>query len=128
MYTISLNLKSFDLDFLNRTEKYLYSLFSFLEIKKIKHKMISTKSKKITVLRSPHIDKKSREQFQMITHKRTVVVNLREKHLVLIFLNLVKSMKLPGVELEVLLEFSTFLPSPLHGVLKSTLQNLTFKL
>jgi small subunit ribosomal protein S10 len=31
---------------------------------------LPTKTEKFTVLRSPHIDKKSREQFEMRTHKR----------------------------------------------------------
>ena len=31
---------------------------------------LPTKMKRFTVLRSPHIDKKSREQFEMRTHKR----------------------------------------------------------
>jgi len=31
---------------------------------------LPTKLKKFTVLRSPHIDKKSREQFEIRTHKR----------------------------------------------------------
>lgn len=33
---------------------------------------LPTKIKKITVLRSPHVDKKSREQFEIRTHKRLV--------------------------------------------------------
>lgn len=33
---------------------------------------IPTEINKFTVLRSPHIDKKSREQFEMRTHKRLV--------------------------------------------------------
>ncbi len=31
---------------------------------------LPTKTQKWTVLRSPHVDKKSREQFEMRTHKR----------------------------------------------------------
>ena len=31
---------------------------------------LPTKTKRWTVLRSPHVDKKSREQFEMRTHKR----------------------------------------------------------
>ena len=31
---------------------------------------LPTKTKKFTVLRGPHIDKKAREQFEMRTHKR----------------------------------------------------------
>ena len=33
---------------------------------------VPTRSERYTVLRSPHIDKKSREQFEMRTHKRVI--------------------------------------------------------
>ena len=33
---------------------------------------LPTRIEKFTVLRSPHIDKKSREQFEMRTHKRLI--------------------------------------------------------
>ena len=33
---------------------------------------LPTRVEKFTVLRSPHIDKKSREQFEMRTHKRLI--------------------------------------------------------
>ena len=33
---------------------------------------LPTKNEKFTVLRSPHIDKKSREQFETRTHKRLI--------------------------------------------------------
>lgn len=33
---------------------------------------LPTRIEKITVLRSPHIDKKSREQFEVRTHKRVI--------------------------------------------------------
>ncbi|MBI3354209.1 MAG: 30S ribosomal protein S10 [Nitrospirae bacterium] len=33
---------------------------------------LPTKINKVTVLRSPHVDKKSREQFEMRTHKRLI--------------------------------------------------------
>ncbi len=35
---------------------------------------LPTRIEKFTVLRSPHIDKKSREQFEMRTHKRLVEI------------------------------------------------------
>ena len=35
---------------------------------------LPTKRKLITVLRSPHIDKKSREQFEMKVHKRLITI------------------------------------------------------
>ena len=33
---------------------------------------LPTKIERITVLRSPHVDKKSREQFELKTHKRVI--------------------------------------------------------
>ncbi len=35
---------------------------------------LPTRIEKFTVLRSPHIDKKSREQFEIRTHKRLVLI------------------------------------------------------
>ena len=36
---------------------------------------LPTQIGKLTVLRSPHIDKKSREQFEIRTHKRVIDIN-----------------------------------------------------
>ena len=33
---------------------------------------LPTRTERITVLRSPHVDKKSREQFELKTHKRVI--------------------------------------------------------
>ena len=108
MYNIYLKLKSFDLDYLIRTENYLFSIFYFFSLNQIKHKINSKKSKKITVLRSPHIDKKSREQFQLITYKRTLIITLSDKNIVFFFLKSLKTSKFLGVELEILIEFSSY--------------------
>lgn len=35
---------------------------------------LPTKIEKYTVLRSPHVDKKSREQFELLTHKRLIMI------------------------------------------------------
>lgn len=37
--------------------------------------LLPTRIKKYTVLRSPHVDKKSREQFEMRIHKRLIELN-----------------------------------------------------
>ncbi|UCG78689.1 MAG: 30S ribosomal protein S10 [Nitrospirota bacterium] len=36
---------------------------------------LPTRIQKITVLRSPHVDKKSREQFEIRTHKRLIDIH-----------------------------------------------------
>ena len=38
----------------------------------LKRRRISRSSQRWTVLRSPHVDKKSREQFELKTHKRVI--------------------------------------------------------
>nr|WIA66252.1 ribosomal protein S10 [Apopellia endiviifolia]WIA66293.1 ribosomal protein S10 [Apopellia endiviifolia]WKW95096.1 ribosomal protein S10 [Apopellia endiviifolia] len=64
-----------------------------------------------TVLRSPHIDKKSREQFEMRMHKQLLVMEtethkLREK------LNWLKLHDLLGVQLKILSYYQTrFVPN-----------------
>jgi small subunit ribosomal protein S10 len=50
---------------------------------KLTHKApikLPTHKSRITVLRSPHIDKKSREQFQIGTHKRVLYIENKSAH------------------------------------------------
>lgn len=108
MYKISINLKSFDLLSLQEIEKYLFSIFSFFNLNKIQQKVNPIKCKKITVLRSPHIDKKSREQFQIQSHKKTFVLTILNRTSVLLILEILKTSKFRGVELEILVEYYTF--------------------
>lgn len=108
MYKIYLNLKSFDLECLKQTQNYLFSVFSFFNINQIQQKMNPKKCKNITVLRSPHIDKKSREHFKILTYKRTIILTLFDKNLLFLLLNIFKNCKFLGVELELLLEYSTY--------------------
>ena len=59
---------------------------------------LPTKREVFTVLRSPHIDKKSREQFQIKTHKRLLdIVNPTSKTI-----DALKRLDLPsGVDIEI---------------------------
>lgn len=108
MYKISFNLKSYDLDYLAKIENSLLSVFSFFHLYQVNHQVNPKRCKKITVLRSPHIDKKSREQFQLSSHKKTLVLTLGDLSVLLLLLEILKSLKFIGVELELLIEFSTF--------------------
>jgi small subunit ribosomal protein S10 len=59
---------------------------------------LPTRIQKFTVLRSPHVDKKSREQFEMRTHKRLVIVRGSNTRTI----EAMKRMNLPaGVEAEI---------------------------
>nr|AGH24402.1 ribosomal protein S10 [Reclinomonas americana ATCC 50284] len=77
----SLHLKSFDLDVLkNSCILITNKKNSFKNLKIIGPISLPTKIKKITVLRSPHIDKKSREQFEMRTYAKTIQIETLTKN------------------------------------------------
>ena len=59
---------------------------------------LPTKINKYTVLRSPHIDKKSREQFEMRTHKRLLDILEPTQQTVDALMKLDLS---PGVDVEI---------------------------
>lgn len=108
MYKIYLNLKSFDVTCLKRAENSLVSILSFLNVSQLHKKMSPKKCKKITVLRSPHIDKKSREHYQIGSHKRTITATVSDKKILVLFFKLVKNCQFVGIELEISLVFLNF--------------------
>jgi len=58
---------------------------------------LPTKIRKYTVLRSPHVNKKSREQFEMRVHKRLIDINEPTKDTI----EALEKLELPaGVEVE----------------------------
>jgi len=57
---------------------------------------LPTKIRKWTVLRSPHIDKRSRETFERRTHNRIVSIECENLDLASKFITFVKNYALPG--------------------------------
>lgn len=64
--------------------------------------------KKWTVLRSPHIDKKSREQFEWARYKDKIHIFSTKREVTLYLISLLRHSEIPGVELEFQLHFLTF--------------------
>ncbi len=110
---IQISLKSFESELIQRASseilemipsEWKYSQFSF-----------PRKIKKFTVLRSPHIDKKSREQFQIEYYKNIIRLeknndskdNLEESFN--IFLENLKQSKFYGIQMKIEFNYSTFL-------------------
>jgi small subunit ribosomal protein S10 len=62
-----------------------------------------------TVLRSPHIDKKSREQFQFIHYKKKLFVEIENINKSALFIFFLKNSQFPGVEMEISLSYSSCL-------------------
>ena len=74
---IQINIKSFKqqtlttyISFLKNILKKLNLNFFFINIPK--------KTKKMTLLKSPHVHKKAREQFQMCLYKKVIYVNINK--------------------------------------------------
>ena len=65
--------------------------------------------KKFTVLRSPHIDKKSREQFEWTHYKKSLFLSFQKSSIFSLFLFLLKNSSFPGVQIQISLKHLDFL-------------------
>jgi ribosomal protein S10 len=83
------------------------SFHHFLERKRILP--LPTLRKEFTVLKSPHIDKKSREQFSWSRRKSQLCLSLREKKYADLLLLFLKNCEFPGVELKISRVYSSSL-------------------
>jgi len=71
---IRVNFKAFDPVQLDRAVKEIVSIVKRSGASVVGPIPLPTKRQQICVLRSPHVDKKSREQFKITTHKRLLYI------------------------------------------------------
>lgn len=69
---IRVKLKSFDVKVLDKSAAMIVATTNRIGAKVAGPVPLPTKVEKFCVLRSPHVNKKSREQFEIRTHKRLV--------------------------------------------------------
>ncbi len=69
---IKINLKAYDHRLLDQSVKEIVDTAIRTGAKVSGPVPLPTKIHKVTILRSPHVDKKSREQFEIRTHKRLI--------------------------------------------------------
>ena len=69
---IRVRLRAFDVDLLDQSSKTIVQVVKKAGAKVSGPIPLPKKINKFTVLRSPHVNKKSREQFEMRTHKRLI--------------------------------------------------------
>ena len=108
-YIIYIKIKSFNHTILNKSKKNILKICSAIGIDKVNYLRLPVHRKKITVLRSPHIDKKSREQFEWKRHKILVKTALNSITTTYLLMSLLKNAEFPGVELKISVKFTTFL-------------------
>jgi len=72
MEKIRIRLKAFDHRLLDQSIKEIIEIVKKTGVKVLGPVPLPTKKELYTVLRSPHVNKKSREQFEMRIHKRLI--------------------------------------------------------
>ncbi|MBN2049451.1 MAG: 30S ribosomal protein S10 [Spirochaetales bacterium] len=69
---IRVRLRGFDVELIDQSSRSIVQTVSRAGAKVAGPIPLPTRINKYTVLRSPHVNKKSREQFEMRTHKRLI--------------------------------------------------------
>jgi small subunit ribosomal protein S10 len=69
---IRVRLRAFDVELIDQSAKSIVETVKKAGAKVLGPIPLPTRVNKVTVLRSPHVNKKSREQFEMRTHKRLI--------------------------------------------------------
>jgi small subunit ribosomal protein S10 len=69
---IRVKLRGFDVELIDQSAKSIVQAVQKAGAKVTGPIPLPTRINKMTVLRSPHVNKKSREQFEMRTHKRLI--------------------------------------------------------
>jgi small subunit ribosomal protein S10 len=101
MTQIQLKLKSFDPYYISLATKYIHSILNVLDIQEIRQVTLPAHIKKFTVLRSPHIDKNSREQFQIKKYKHLLEIYSIQESQALLLVDLLKDVEFIGIEVEI---------------------------
>ncbi|ADK80088.1 MULTISPECIES: 30S ribosomal protein S10 [Sediminispirochaeta] len=69
---IRVRLRGFDVELIDQSSRAIVQTVAKAGAKVAGPVPLPTRINKFTVLRSPHVNKKSREQFEMRTHKRLI--------------------------------------------------------
>jgi len=95
---IRVKLRAFDAELIDQSAKSIVNAVMRAGAKVSGPIPLPTKINKFTVLRSPHVNKKSREQFEMRTHKRLIdIINPTSETI-----NALMKLELPaGVDVEI---------------------------
>ena len=109
MQTINIKIKSFDKHYKSISIQKILEIAEFLEIRNITKLDLPLKNKKITVLRSQHIYKKSQEQFELRNYKTNIIINSKQINVSLLFLEILKNSSFFGVEIEISTNFKGYL-------------------
>ena len=83
-----------------------------IPIHSLKYSAFPAFTRRFTVLRSPHVHKKSREQFEWVRKKGEITLEFKEQKHLLLLIFFLQNSQFPGVELKITVQTSTKLPVP----------------
>ena len=101
MTQLQLKLKSFDPYYIALTTEYIISILAFLNIQENRQITLPAHIKKFTVIQSPHIDKNSREQFQIKKYKHLIEIYSVDEQQTLLLIDVLKDAEFVGIEFEI---------------------------
>lgn len=110
MYKVQLRLSGYTPNTLKHADIWLKNLAKICNASTIKSWSLPRRHHLITVLKSPHVNKKSREQFIEKSHGRTITINYMPAF-AQVFLYIVEHAHFPGVELSVKVEKPSSFPT-----------------
>ena len=121
-YEVLLYLKSFDNLLIEKTQIKISQINTYLNQKEmLRVASLPLLKKKFTVLRSPHVDKKSREQFEWKRSKKSITISFGRREKISLFLFLLKNSSFPGVQIEINVKHSTFFSDAQPHLLEASL-------
>ena len=110
MYEIYINIKSFKSNYIKMSVLKINEILFLLKKTHIKIIGLPIKKKLYTVLKSPHKDKKSREQFQLKRWKIKILIKLDSKTKITnLFFFLLKNSEFPGVEMQIFFKKKSYI-------------------
>ena len=117
IYQVHISIKSFDNFYIENSINKILQINEYLQMQKnLDFPGVSNRSviylptikKKYTLLRSPHIDKKSREQFEWKRYKKNLFFEFGESFFLSFFVFLLKNSSFPGVQVAICVKNSSF--------------------
>lgn len=106
---VRITIESFDFLYLYKASKNFQKIISFLQIKRPLSSILPSKLRKYTVERSPHIDKKSREQFETKRYKAIFEIVIQNTKITQLLFFIFKNSVHPGVQISITARFQGYL-------------------
>ena len=109
MQKCTLTLKSFHFVYIKNSINHIIQAVNLWKIPVNEFTFINqpTRNKKYTLLRSPHVHKKSREQYELVKKKAKLVLSFNQLLPVLFLVFFIENSQFPGVEVTITLNNST---------------------